>query len=63
MSVSIFSYRGEVTVGLMVDAARIPDPDRILTELDRELTALASSETGASQPRRVRSSTTATAST
>ena len=26
MSVSIFSYRGEVTVGLMVDAALVPDP-------------------------------------
>ena len=30
MSVSIFSYRGEVTVGLMVDAAMIPDPDHAL---------------------------------
>jgi 3-deoxy-D-arabino-heptulosonate 7-phosphate (DAHP) synthase class II len=40
MSVSIFSYRGEITVGLMVDAARIPDPDRILSELERELQAL-----------------------
>ena len=39
MSVSIFSYRGEVTVGLMVDAALIPDPDRIVTELERELSA------------------------
>jgi diacylglycerol O-acyltransferase / wax synthase len=40
MSVSIFSYRGEVTIGLMVDAALIPDPDRIVTQLQRELTAL-----------------------
>jgi hypothetical protein len=40
MSVSIFSYRGEVTVGLMVDARLIPDPDRILTQLERELAAL-----------------------
>jgi WS/DGAT/MGAT family acyltransferase len=39
-SVSIFSYRGEVTVGLMVDAGRIPDPDRIVTELEHELHAL-----------------------
>jgi WS/DGAT/MGAT family acyltransferase len=41
MSVSIFSYRGEVTVGLMVDAALIPDPDRIVTQLEAELGALA----------------------
>ena len=40
MSVSIFSYRGEVTIGLMVDAALIPDPDRIVTQLRRELRAL-----------------------
>jgi WS/DGAT/MGAT family acyltransferase len=41
MSVSIFSYRGDVTVGLMVDAALIPDPERIVSELERELDALA----------------------
>jgi diacylglycerol O-acyltransferase / wax synthase len=40
MSVSIFSYRGEVTVGLMVDAALIPDPDRIVVQLEDELQAL-----------------------
>ena len=40
MSVSIFSYRGEVTIGLMVDAALIPDPDQIVTQLERELEAL-----------------------
>ena len=33
MSVSIFSYRGEVTVGLMVDAALVPDPDHIAGRL------------------------------
>ena len=41
MSVSIFSYRGEVTVGLMVDGALIPDPGRIVMALEEELTALA----------------------
>ncbi len=40
MSVSIFSYRGEVTVGLMVDAALIPDPQEIVKQLERELTTL-----------------------
>jgi diacylglycerol O-acyltransferase len=42
MSVSIFSYRGEVTVGLMVDAALVPDPEEIVTQLERELKALGS---------------------
>jgi len=41
MSVSIFSYRGEVTVGLMVDAAMIPDPDHVVSQLELELEALA----------------------
>ena len=41
MSVSMFSYRGEVTVGLMVDAALIPDPDRIVVRLEEELAVLA----------------------
>ncbi len=40
MSVSIFSYRGEVTVGLMVDAALVPDPDHIAGRLSDELEAL-----------------------
>jgi diacylglycerol O-acyltransferase / wax synthase len=41
MSVSIFSYRNEVTVGLMVDAALIPDPDRIIDQLEREVNVMA----------------------
>src|SRR5450755_3155898 len=41
MSVSIYSYRGEVTVGLMVDAALIPEPNQIVAALERELEALA----------------------
>ena len=40
MSVSIFSYRGEVTVGLMVDATLVPDPDHIAGRLAEELEAL-----------------------
>ena len=40
MSISIFSYRGDVTVGLMVDAALIPEPDQIVTALEQELDAL-----------------------
>ena len=41
MSVSVFSYRGEVTVGLMVDAAMIPDPEHVVAQLELELDALA----------------------
>jgi WS/DGAT/MGAT family acyltransferase len=41
MSVSIFSYRGQVIVGLMVDAKLVPDPEEIVAQLDRELRALA----------------------
>ena len=40
MSISIFSYRGEVTIGLMVDAALIPEPDQIVTALEQELDTL-----------------------
>jgi len=46
MSVSIYSYRGEVTVGLMVDAALVPDPDRIVAQLEREIDVLARLDTG-----------------
>jgi hypothetical protein len=40
MSVSVFSYRSMVSVGLMVEAARVPDPDQVITQLERELDAL-----------------------
>jgi len=46
MSVSILSYRGEVTVGLMVDAALIPDPAKIVIALEDELRALGKLGTG-----------------
>ncbi len=51
MSVSIFSYCGEVTVGLMVDAGLVPDPGQIVTQLEREVAALAQLE---HEPRRGR---------
>jgi len=41
MSISIFSYRGEITVGLMVDPTRVPRPQGIVADLERELRALA----------------------
>jgi diacylglycerol O-acyltransferase / wax synthase len=41
MSVSMFSYRGEVTIGLMVDAVLVPDPGEVVAALERELNTLA----------------------
>lgn len=40
-SVSVFSYDGGVTVGFMVDARLVPDPDAIVAAVDAELAALA----------------------
>jgi diacylglycerol O-acyltransferase len=40
LSFSIFSYSGEITVGLMVDAGLIPDPERIIAGVEREMKAL-----------------------
>lgn len=40
MSVSIFSYRGEVTVGLLVDESLIGDPQPIARRTRQELAAL-----------------------
>lgn len=40
LSFSIFSYAGEVTVGLMVDAGLIPDPAQIIAGVEWELEAL-----------------------
>jgi WS/DGAT/MGAT family acyltransferase len=39
-SVSVFSYAGEITVGLMVDAGLVPDPDAIVIDFERELESL-----------------------
>jgi hypothetical protein len=40
MSVAIFSYAGEITVGLMVDGGLIPDPEKIINSFGREVEAL-----------------------
>ncbi|HSD24032.1 MAG TPA: wax ester/triacylglycerol synthase family O-acyltransferase [Solirubrobacterales bacterium] len=42
MSVAIFSYAGEVTLGVMTDAGLVPDPERIIEAFEPELSALAS---------------------
>jgi diacylglycerol O-acyltransferase / wax synthase len=54
MSVSIFSYRGEVTVGLMVDAGLVPDPGAIIVQFEKELRAMATSSREAPPARRSR---------
>ncbi len=40
ISVSIFSYRDEVTIGLLVDAGLIADPQLIMRHTEQELAAL-----------------------
>jgi diacylglycerol O-acyltransferase / wax synthase len=40
MSVSILSYDGRVTVGVMSDAGLVPDPERIVRGFERELRKL-----------------------
>jgi diacylglycerol O-acyltransferase len=41
MSVSIFSYRGEVTIGLLVDAGLVREPQAIMRYSEQELASLA----------------------
>lgn len=41
MSVSIFSYAGDVSVGFLVDAGLVPDPDTLVAGFGDELAALA----------------------
>jgi len=40
MSVSIFSYAGDVSVGFLADAGLVPDPDALVTHFRSELAAL-----------------------
>lgn len=40
MTISIFSYNGELTVGLMADAGLIPDPNELIADFDHELQEL-----------------------
>lgn len=40
MTISIFSYAGQITVGLLADATLIPDPERIAAALESEIDAL-----------------------
>jgi hypothetical protein len=40
MTISIFSYDGQLTVGLMADAGLIPDPDELVADFEQELAEL-----------------------
>ncbi|MET0972676.1 MAG: WS/DGAT domain-containing protein [Thermoleophilaceae bacterium] len=40
MTVSIFSYAGEVTVGFMADVAVVPNPQPLVKAFDREVRTL-----------------------
>jgi WS/DGAT/MGAT family acyltransferase len=44
MTISIFSYDGKLTVGLMADAGLIPDPDELIADFESELAELLSLE-------------------
>jgi WS/DGAT/MGAT family acyltransferase len=50
MSVSIFSYAGEVSVGFLVDAGLVPDPDELVADFGAELAALRRTRSNQSQP-------------
>ena len=40
VGISIFSYAGNVTIGVMADAGLVPDPNALAAEVDAELAAL-----------------------
>jgi len=40
MTISIFSYAGRITVGLLADATLVPDPERISDAIESEIDAL-----------------------
>lgn len=43
IGISIFSYAGSVTIGVIVDAGLVPDPDALVADLHVELVALRAS--------------------
>ena len=50
IGISIFSYAGAVTIGIMVDAGLVPDPDALVADLDLELIALRAMVGSPSEP-------------
>jgi diacylglycerol O-acyltransferase / wax synthase len=51
MTVSIFSYAGEVTVGFMTDVALVTDPEPLVKAFDHELSALCGELEQTARPR------------
>ncbi|WP_224361702.1 WS/DGAT/MGAT family O-acyltransferase [Hyalangium versicolor] len=49
LGVSIFSYAGQVTVGVSVDAGLVPDPHRLVSGFRDELQALASAASSSTE--------------
>jgi len=47
LGISIFSYAGTVTIGIVVDAGLVPDPDALVADLHAELLALRAQARGA----------------
>jgi len=40
LGLSVFSYRGKLSLGVIADAARVPDPQRVAHLFEQEITAL-----------------------
>ena len=51
MTVSIFSYHDSVTIGLLVDAGLVPEPQAIVERVEQELAELSALEPVGSGPR------------
>lgn len=47
MTISIFSYAGDLTVGLMADSGLVPDPEELVTDFEKELSRLLELDPGA----------------
>ena len=43
LGISIFSYAGTVTIGIIADAGLVPDPDALVADIDAEFLALSAS--------------------
>ena len=50
LGISIFSYAGTVTIGILVDAGLVPDPDALVADLRVELDALRAQTRGERPP-------------
>ena len=49
IGISIFSYAGEVTIGVLADAGLVPDPAALVADLHAEFAALESASARSEQ--------------